>query len=197
MLGRWGFCFEEAGFEGLKATTLSGLSVETETISFFMFPGTSRFIYLKDRQGIETFEPGRPETVRGEGPYKFWTESEKIICRESQATPVHPCHAVLQVITKHIREPLDRNTLDGPLLTSFLADADRAPMNAEFDRAATSPQAPPTQEVNDPASSFRAGSHPGRTGRPYAATRESSSVWLSAARPVRYDPAYSRFSRDV
>src|SRR5687768_635188 len=29
-IGRWGFCFEEAGVEGIKARTLSGLSADTE-----------------------------------------------------------------------------------------------------------------------------------------------------------------------
>jgi hypothetical protein len=186
-LGRWGFCFEEAGFEGFKARTLSGLSADTETISFFTSPDTSNFIYLKDSEGVEAFEPGRPETLRGEGPCKFWTETQRIMERTSQTAPISPTRAVLQVITKHIRGPLDRTTLVGPLLTAFLADADRAPMGAEFDDAPAEPE-PAWSPTGDPA-------------RPFPASWDTGPIPVIAAPqpasypPPSYDPVFSRFSR--
>lgn len=151
-LGRWAFCFEEAGVEGMKPRTLSGLSKDTEAISFFMAADTSNFIFLKDGQGIEAFEPGRPETLLGEPPCKFWTESQKIMERATKTTPMEPNHAVLQAIAKHTRGLLDRDTLEGPLLTVLLADADRAPTNAYFD---DSPVPPPPRTAPRPASAYR------------------------------------------
>jgi hypothetical protein len=131
-LERWGFCFEEAGVEGIKTRTLSQLSAETETISFSTSLGMSSFIYLRDGEGIEAFEPGLPNTLLGDEPFKFWADTQKIMDRANQTTPMAPEHAVLQAITKHIRGLLDRTVLEGPLLTAFLSDADRAPMNAYF-----------------------------------------------------------------
>ncbi len=186
-LGRWGFCFEEAGFEGFKARTLSALSADTETISFFTSPETSSFIYLKDSEGIEAFEPGRPETLRGGQPCKFWAETQKIMDRGNQATPISATHAVLQVITKHIRGPLDRATLEGPLLTAFLSDADRAPMGTEFAEAPPAPAATtqPTRGYPYPT-------------RPVPAARNTGPIPVATAPRMPttgYDPVYSRFSR--
>jgi Family of unknown function (DUF6461) len=140
-LGRWGFCFEEAGVEGIHPRTLSRLSAETETLAFFTSTGTSSFIYLKDGEGVEAFEPGLPDTVLGNEPRKFWNETQKILERASQTAPMSPTHAVLQAITKHVRGPLDRATLEGPLLTVFLSRSNRSPANAYFDDspAATTP----------------------------------------------------------
>jgi hypothetical protein len=185
MLGRWGFCFEEAGFEGFKARTLSALSAETETISFFTSADKSSFIYLKDSEGIEAFEPGRPETLRGNEPCKFWADVEKILDRAGQTGPMLPSHAVLQAITKHIRGPLDRTTLEGPLLTAFLPDADRAPMGAEFD--AESPPPPAAADVPGPQ---------------FPATWDTGPLPVVTPQPVNrqppsYDPVYSRFSREA
>jgi hypothetical protein len=139
-LGRWGFCFEEAGAEGIETATLSRLSTDTETILFFVAAGTSSFLYLKDGQGVEAFEPGLPETLYGEDPCKFWTDTQKIMERAAQTAPMLPAHAVLQAITKHIRGALDRSVLEGPLLTGFLSSADHAPANAYFERGQEPPQ---------------------------------------------------------
>ena len=197
MLGRWAFCFEEAGFEGFKARTLSGLSAETETLSFFNSAGKSSFIYLRDSEGIEAFEPGLPETLRGEQPCKFWTATQKIL---DGANPVLPAHAVLQAITKHIREPLERRTLEGPLLSVFLPDADRAPMGAEFEHeAAPEPAAaPPVEEPAAPDSRFTAptwttGSLPLVT----ATAPAPSSTPRNEPASGNYDSVYSRFSREA
>jgi hypothetical protein len=100
----------------------------------------SSFIYLRDGEGIEAFEPGLPDTLLGDEPFKFWADTQKIMDRANQTTPMVPVHAVLQAITKHIRGLLDRTVLEGPLLTAFLSDADRAPMNAYFDDGQTAPQ---------------------------------------------------------
>jgi hypothetical protein len=127
-IGRWGFCFEEAGVEGIKPTTLSRLSAETETISFFAGPGASRFILLKDGQGVEAFEPGLPESVHGNVPRRFWDNTTKILERAGQTGPTPPVHAVLQVIAKHVRGLLDRSILEGPLLTGFVTAADAGPV---------------------------------------------------------------------
>lgn len=184
MLGRWGFCFEEAGFEGFKARTLSALSADTETISFFTSANKCSFIYLKDSEGIEAFEPGLRETLRGHQPCKFWTDVEKILERAGQTGLMPPSHAVLQAITKHIRSPLDRATLEGPLLTGFLADADRAPMGAEF--------------ADDPAPADEETSEAARPSFP--ATWDTGPLPVVGASPVArqppaYDPVFSRFSR--
>jgi hypothetical protein len=184
MLGRWGFCFEEAGFEGFKARTLSALSEDTETISFFTSANKSSFIYLKDSEGIEAFEPGLRETLRGHQPCKFWTDVEKILDRASSTGPMAPSHAVLQAITKHIRSPLDRATLEGPLLTAFLTDADRAPMGAEFDEDS----APSDDDTNEaPLPSFPASWDTGPL--PVIPTPAPNR------QPPAYDPVFSRFSR--
>jgi hypothetical protein len=182
-LGRWSFCFEEAGFEGFKARTLSALSEETETISFFTSAGTSSFIYLKDTEGVEAFEPGLPETLRGDGPCKFWDESQKIMDLSSADSPVPPIHAVLQAITKHIRGPLDRATLEGPLLTGFLPDADRAPMGGEFE------DAPAPEPIPEPR--YRA------PERQFPPSWDTGSQPVTVVPPVPYDPVYSRFSREA
>jgi hypothetical protein len=185
MLGRWGFCFEEAGFEGFKTRTLSALSAETETLSFFTSANKSSFIYLKDSEGIEAFEPGLPETLRGNAPCKFWNDVERILERAGQTgASMSPSHAVLQAITKHIREPLDRATLEGPLLTALLHDADRAPMGVEVDEA--------------PADEER-GSNP---GLPFPATWDTGPLPVVTPQPANrqapsYDPVYSRFSREA
>jgi hypothetical protein len=132
-LGRWGFCFEEAGVEGIKARTLSALSADTETISFFSAPTTHSFLYLKDGQGIEAFEPGLPSTLRGDEPYRFWSNTQRILERANPGSPVDPAHAVLQTIAKHIRGLLDRSVLEGPLLTAFTSAADGEPAETGFE----------------------------------------------------------------
>jgi hypothetical protein len=150
-VGRWGFCFEEAGVEGIKTRTLSGLSAETETIAFYTGPSASSFIYLKDGQGVEAFEPGLPHTLFGDEPHKFWEDTQKILGRAAQnqaAGPMDPIHAVLQSITKHVRGLIDRAVLEGPLLTAFLADAERAPVNPDPGAA---PEAAPQPEPQQPA----------------------------------------------
>jgi hypothetical protein len=192
-LGRWGFCFEEAGFEGFKARTLSGLSADTETISFFMSEeGRSSFIFLKDSEGIEAFEPDAPNTLRGDAPCKFWNDTQRILELANQTAPMLPAHAVLRAITKHIRGPLDRATLEGHLLTAFLPDAYRAPMGADFDDAATPRAAQPDPPAPEPQ---------------YEASQSFPTSWDTGPIPVipapptppapggSYDPVYSRFSR--
>jgi len=198
-LGRWGFCFEEAGFEGFKARTLSGLSADTETISFFNSAGKSSFIYLKDSEGIEAFEPGLPETLRGDEPCKFWTATQKIMERDSQTGPILPAHAVLQAITKHIRGPLDRATLEGPLLTVFLPDADRAPMGAEFDSVPEgAPQQATSEQPRDqPGSRFPRSWDTGPVPVVAAEVVTGQPVTPRPTQPANYDPVYSRFSRDA
>ena len=194
-LGRWGFCFEEAGFEGFKARTLSGLSADTETISLFTSPDTSSFIYLKDGEGVEAFEPGLPETLRGDHPCKFWAATQKIMDGGSSAAPVQPIYAVMQAITKHIRGPLDRATLVGPLLTAFLADADRAPTGAEFGAGGPAPQ---TATASASPAPHTAPTAPGGDpGRQFPATWDTGPQPIVAAPPVTYDPVYSRFSREA
>jgi uncharacterized protein DUF6461 len=201
MLGRWAFCFEEAGFEGFKARTLSGLSADTETLSLFHSAGKSSFIYLRDSEGIEAFEPGLPETLRGEQPCRFWTATEKILDLGTPSAPVLPAHAVLQAITKHIREPLDRRTLEGPLLSVFLPDADRAPLGAEFEAVtAPEPVAEPPAAPPEPEAEVR--------DRFSAPTWATGSLPIVPATPVggpanepsqapSYDPVYGRFSREA
>ncbi len=124
-VGRWGFCFEEAGIEGFKPATLTLLSEDTETLSFYTAAGASSFIHLKDGQGVEAFEPGLPFTLRGEEPTRFWNDTQKILERSTLEAPIRPAHAVLQVITKYVRGLLDRATLEGPLLTAYLPEARR------------------------------------------------------------------------
>jgi hypothetical protein len=138
-LGRRGFCFEVAGAEGMKTRTLSRLSAETETIAFYTNAGTSSFLYLKDSQGIEGFEPGRPETLRGDAPHKFWDATQRIVERPGHATPDQPAHATLQVIAKYIRGLLDRSLLEGTLLTGYLAEADRAPLDGPVEAPVETP----------------------------------------------------------
>jgi hypothetical protein len=148
MLGGWGFCFEEAGVEGMKTRTLAGLSADTETLSISAAGDRSTFIYLKDAEGIEAFEPGLPYTLRGDEPHKFWAETQKILDRPGLATPMLPAHATLQAIAKYIRALLDRATLEGPLLTAFLADADRAPSNVQVSEPPMVPE--PEPEADSP-----------------------------------------------
>lgn len=203
-LGRWGFCFEEAGFEGFKARTLSALSADTETISFFTSPATSSFIYLKDSEGVEAFEPGLPDTLRGDGPCKFWADTQKIIERAPQTPPIH---AVMQAITKHVRGPLDRATLVGPLLTAFLADADRAPMGAEFEDASSTPQATTEPAGGNSYSGSANLGDPSTGSNPWVEepARQFPTTWDTGPQPVvtpqpqspTYDPVYSRFSREA
>jgi hypothetical protein len=184
-LGRWAFCFEEAGFEGFKARTLSRLSADTETISFFMSEGgRSSFIYLKDSEGIEAFEPDSADTLRGETPCRFWDDTQRIIERANQTGGIRPAHAVLRAITKFIREPLDRATLEGHLLTAFLPDADRAPMGADLDDGSTAQAVPEPDDVAEP----------------FPASWDTGPIPVVKA-PLppppsgSYDPVYSRFSR--
>lgn len=125
-LGRWGFCFEEAGVEGIQTPTLRGLSAETETIAFCTAQGASSFVYLKDAEGVEAFELGRPETVRGSEPFKFWSDVQRIVDRSGQAGSLALAHAALQAITKHVRAPLDRAALEGPLLTASRSQVEAA-----------------------------------------------------------------------
>jgi hypothetical protein len=205
MLGRWAFCFEEAGFEGFKARTLSGLSADTETISFFHSAGKSSFIYLRDSEGIEAFEPGLPETLRGEQPCKFWTATQKIL---DGANPVPPAHAVLQAITKHIREPLERRTLEGPLLSVFLPDADRAPMGAELDDESPPEPAHQPAPVEEPVGDSRFAAPTWATGSlPLVTATTATPAPAAGPPPARgprdesasgnYDSVYSRFSREA
>ena len=203
MLGRWAFCFEEAGFEGFKARTLSALSADTETISFFNSAGKSSFIYLRDSEGIEAFEPGLPETLRGDQPCKFWAATQKILEMDNPGGPIAPAHAVLRAITKHIREPLDRRTLEGPLLSVFLPDADRAPMGAEFDEPADQSEPPADQAAPIPTPVHEPEPEPQPEHR-FAPTWNPGSTPVVANVPApaaepgpSYDPVYSRFSREA
>jgi len=141
-IGRWGFCFEEAGTEGIKPATLTRLSADTETISFYTAAGTSRFIYLKDGQGVEAFEPGRPETLHGNLPRRFWDNTIKILERAGHPSSMPPQHAVLQAIVKHVRGLLDRSVLEGPLLTGILTTGGAGTANPHFDDQAARPATP-------------------------------------------------------
>jgi Family of unknown function (DUF6461) len=169
-IGRWGFCFEEAGVEGMKTRTLARLSADTETIGFFTASGTSSFIFLKDGAGVEAFEPGRPETLRGEPPHLFWTATHKVLERMSRTGEVVPTHAVLQAITKHVRAALDRTALEGPLLTVFLRDVDRAPMSDDFAGRPTPPRGNPMPR-------------PGAAGPPVQTPPASTPASWNAPRP--------------
>lgn len=165
MLGRWAFCFEESGIEGVKTRTLGRLSAETETIGFFTAGGKSSFIYLKDGQGVEAFEPGYPETLRGSEPRTFWPATQKIMERMAQTATIQtalmvPVHAVLQAVTKHVRGALDRSMLEGPLLTGYLSEAELAPMGAATEPPAAA-QAQPVHP-NHPTQP----NHPARPGHP-------------------------------
>jgi Family of unknown function (DUF6461) len=188
-VGRWGFCFEEAGVEGIKPRTLSRLSADTEAIAFFTTTNTSHFIYLKDGEGVEAFEPGLPETVIGEKPWKFWADTQKITERASQnslAGPMGPSHAVLQAISKHIRGLLDRATLQGPLLTAFLSDADRAPANAYFDDSQRAEPAAPAPEPAFSTPMYPASANTGQLPR--------RPVPAKAASAGGFDPGAARAS---
>jgi len=162
-IGRWGFCFEEAGTEGIKPATLSRLSADTETLSFFTAAGTSRFIYLKDGQGVEAFEPGRPETLHGNLPRRFWDSTTKILERAGHTSSMPPQHAVLQAIAKHVRGLLDRTVLDGPLLTGILTAPSAGTANPHFDDRAAPPAAAPVPQPSPhrPAAQQAAAPHSG------------------------------------
>lgn len=121
-LGRWGFCFEERGTVGIRTSTLLRLSVDTETIAFLVAEGDGSFVHIKDGEGVEAFGSGVPAALRGTAPQTFWSATQKIIQAMARSGPVTPAHAVLQAIAKHVRAALDRQTLEGPLLTGFLAD---------------------------------------------------------------------------
>lgn len=109
----------------MQAAILGRLAADTEAIGFFTGSGRSSFVYLKDGEGVEAFEPGHPQTLRGREPYAFWTATGKIIERTSRTVPMPPALATLQAITKHVRGTLDRSALEGPLLTAFLSDSGR------------------------------------------------------------------------
>jgi len=155
-LGRWGFCFEEASIEGMKSGPLSRLSAETETIALFAVPGRSDFTYLKDGLRVESFDPGNAGSVQGDQPYTFWTGTQKIMSW-ARSEPTPPIHAVLQTIAKYIREPLDRNTLEGPLLTAFLPDSERAPLDIPY----IAPRALDLSLTTAPIPSWLTGAHVG------------------------------------
>lgn len=124
MLGTWTFCYENLEPEGFKEGVRSRLSAGTETLELFAGGnGLVTFTYLRDQRKIEFFEPGSPHTVRGDGPHRFSHPVQEVL--DAATAPVTPAHAALQVIGQYIGAGLDGATLEGPLLTAFLADTDR------------------------------------------------------------------------
>lgn len=124
MLGRWAFCYENLEPEGFKEGVQNRLSAETETLELFQGGGgLVTFTHLCDQRKIECFEPGNPRTLRGDGPHRFSHAVQEVL--DAATAPLTPSHAGLQVIGRYIGASLDRATLEGPLLTAFLADTDR------------------------------------------------------------------------
>lgn len=124
MLGTWAFCYEGREPEGFKEGVHNRLSAGTETLVLFMGgDGLVTFTYLREQREIESFEPGEPRTVRGDGRHRFLHAVQEVL--DAATAPMASSHAALQVIGQHIGAGLDWATLEGPLLTAFLADAHR------------------------------------------------------------------------
>lgn len=132
-VGGWSFCYEDVGGAGSRPGPLGALSNGTETLSLLRGgDGMNRMAYWRDGQCLEDFEPGAADRLpRGER--HFWD----LVHSAGQTAPHRPgLLLALRAITCHTGVSLGTDTVEGPLLTAYLADEDRTPDPAPRHRPA-------------------------------------------------------------
>ncbi|MCP9213386.1 DUF6461 domain-containing protein [Streptomyces sp. NEAU-Y11] len=124
-LGRWSFCYENREPEGFKPAVLHRLSHATETIQVFKGgDGMNGIERLQAGHTTERFEPGMA-TAHGDGPHLLFDQAQRLTAAQPPHTPA--LHTALRAVGQYIGADLHTATLNGPLLTAFVADGHRSP----------------------------------------------------------------------
>ncbi|MEU3400798.1 DUF6461 domain-containing protein [Streptomyces filamentosus] len=124
-LGGWAFGYEDVGHAGAHPGPLGALSRDTETLCLLRGggDGTNRLEYWREGERREAFEAG----VTGSEPQGercFW---DLVQSAGRGASARVGLLIALQAITDYTGVSLSTNTVQGPLLTAYLSDADRTP----------------------------------------------------------------------
>ncbi|MFI1415888.1 DUF6461 domain-containing protein [Streptomyces sp. NPDC020707] len=119
--GDWTFCYEDRKLLGITKDVRISLSRESETIGLFKGgDGMRSFERMQDCRRIELFEPHRPSEVHGEGPFVF---ADLVSGKLSGAGPdTLGMSALTLVLAERLGLILDRDVLEGPLLTAPLGE---------------------------------------------------------------------------
>ncbi|WP_413755115.1 DUF6461 domain-containing protein [Streptomyces sp. MMBL 11-3] len=118
-LNGWTFCYEDRELFGITGDVRKSMSHGCETLSLYKGgDGTRTFERMKNCRSIEFFEPHRPSEAYGEGPY---TISGLVQEKLSAAGPnTLGMSAITLVLAEQFSLELDRDILEGPLLTAPL-----------------------------------------------------------------------------
>jgi hypothetical protein len=116
-LGEWTFCYEDRELLGITKGVRHMLSRGSETIGLYKGgDGTRSFEHMENCRSLELFEPSHPSEAYGEGPFIFADlVRDKLSTAGSGTTGLS---AITQVLADRIGLQLDRDTLEGPLLTA-------------------------------------------------------------------------------
>ncbi|MHC3475615.1 DUF6461 domain-containing protein [Streptomyces sp. 7R007] len=173
----WIYCYENLEPEGLKPTVVARLSQGTETVRVFKGgDGLCTLDHYRDGRRTESVELSTTPVVRGEGPHASALR-QALDALPAAASSSGSSTSVLliglNIVGRYVGGVLDAQTLQGPLLTAFLPDADRAPLRPVRRPPTGSPSeatAPPTDAAAAkpgrslgvvPAAPKRPGGHPG------------------------------------
>ncbi|MBZ6108021.1 DUF6461 domain-containing protein [Streptomyces olivaceus] len=112
----WVFCYEDRNLLGITGRVRKELSRECETLSIYKGgDGMRTFEHMEGGRTIEFFEPRRHLDVQGEGPYVI---SDLVRGKLAAASPgMLGMTALGLALTEHFGLQLDRELLEGPLLT--------------------------------------------------------------------------------
>jgi hypothetical protein len=130
----WVYCYENLEPEGLKSTVMARLSEGTETVRVFKGgDGLCTLDHYRDGRRTESVELSTTPVVRGQGPHAFASALRQALdaipaATSSSGSPTSVLVIGLDVVGRYVGGVLDAQTLQGPLLTAFLPDADRAPL---------------------------------------------------------------------
>ncbi|WP_305788707.1 DUF6461 domain-containing protein [Symbioplanes lichenis] len=111
----WTYCYEDRAPVAFLPTLLHRLSAGTEVIQVVKGgDGMNIARRLSDGRLLEQFEPGRTATAAG--PDLLLPRVERLLSDQPGTSPLL---ATLTAVSELIGAAVDRETLDGPLLTAF------------------------------------------------------------------------------
>nr|WSZ18857.1 DUF6461 domain-containing protein [Streptomyces canus] len=144
----WMFCYESLEPEGIKPSVMARLSQGTGTETVRVFKGADGLRTLehyRDGRRADSVELSAALTVRGDGPHLFSLALRQRLEEHPEFAGRGPSVLLvgLDTVGRYVGGVIDQQTLQGPLLTAFLPDADREPLRPRpgpvRSRAAASP----------------------------------------------------------
>jgi hypothetical protein len=123
-LGAWAYCYEDRAPVANRPAAVHRLSADTEVLQVTKGgDGMNLVEHVVDTRSIELFEPAKRTTVRGDGPHRLLALTEQLLANHPDLSRLV---AALHVVGEQIGGTLDRNTLDGPLLTAVTTTVEPA-----------------------------------------------------------------------